>query len=894
MQLHTTLEQFRAAALVSLAVFVASAGMSLAQDAVTPPPTGADPEGVETLTRGPVHEAFAAPTANDPKPNAVVPKKPPADIDEVQPDYRPDGAIWVNGYWEWDEETKDFIWISGLWRVPPPEMRWVPPYWTEVDGGWQRVSGFWISTSAGELEYRVPPPNSLEVGPSSPAPADNYFYIPGTWTYYDTGYRWRSGYWSPYREDWVWCPARWIWTPAGCLYQSGYWDYRPLVRAQCYAPVRFTSAVYLTPGYVYRPWCVVDSSRFFVHLWIGPRANCYYFGNYYGSYATTFGFTPWCSWSYHSRSCYDPLWSWCHTHYRRQGIDYIGRCKGWHDHFDHHEHERPARTWNEQVRMVADAKLDPRKSQNVLAADLADVVKRDDLPIKLTKLDDRQRASIVKVSDDMRKLNVERLKTEREAHLARTGDGDDHGKPNNKAGETKPGDNKVADNNPTDNKVGDIKTSDKPGNDKPGDSKLEGNKSVAGRSGRLPRIDSARSAGDDKAVAAAKSGETPTGDDKPGDDKPGDAKPGSDKSAGDKPEASKTARLDALSNSLSSKGGEGKRTARLKLPEQTEAIREVTRNTRVTARGRDSTSSTGLKETAIELPNQAANRTGSSDLDRGNKLPKTGSSAGSVDLGTSTIRNRGNGRAGTSSPGITGSNIPGNSIPGNSATGNSVSGTSGPDIKPPKADRSGNTTTGSSGQNTNAGGNNSRSRRLSDGPTIELPKISSPGGDAPKIESPKIQSQSNRSGEIESRGSSRGSQPRIESPKFDAPKIDAPKIDGPKFDAPKIESRGNRASDNSIRSGQSRIALPASSGGSSGPKIELGTSRSGGGQPRVDSSKFSAPKIDVPRASPRIEMPRSSPSNNFQSRSMSRSEGQRSSSSNSGGGNSRSRGRDRD
>ena len=122
MQLHTWFKHCRAAALVSLAVFIASGQLSPAQDPLVPPPAGADPEGVETLTRGPVHEAFAAPTANDPKPGAVVAKKPPVEIDEVQPDFRPEGAIWINGYWEWDAEIEDFIWISGLWRVPPPEV----------------------------------------------------------------------------------------------------------------------------------------------------------------------------------------------------------------------------------------------------------------------------------------------------------------------------------------------------------------------------------------------------------------------------------------------------------------------------------------------------------------------------------------------------------------------------------------------------------------------------------------------------------------------------------------------------------------------------------------------------------------------------------------------------
>ncbi|MCI0361607.1 MAG: hypothetical protein L0211_24250, partial [Planctomycetaceae bacterium] len=610
--------------------------------------------------------------------------------------------------------------------------------------------------------------------------------------------------------------------------------------------------------------CVVDSSRFFVHLWIGPRSNCYYFGNYYGSYASTFGFTPWCSWSYHHRHCYDPLWSWCHTHYRRQGIDYIGRCRGWHDHFDSHEHERPARTWKEQTRLIADAKLDPRKSQRVVAADLADVVKRDDLPIKLTKLDERQRESIVKVSEDMRKLNVERLKIEREARLARSGDGDGRGKSgDNKPADIKPGDNNVADikpgtdkpdnksgdSNPSDNKLADVNpVTDKPGDNKPAGNKPAGDKANVGRSGRLPRIDAARPGGDDKAVAT-KSDEV----------KPGEVKVEAAKPAGDKPEAGKTARVDALTGALSSKGGEGKRTARLKLPEQTDAIRNVTRNSRV-ARSRDSNPSGGLKETTINLPGQTSNRPGTLDLDRGNKPPKAGSSAGSVDLGPNTTGNRGNSGAGASA----------------AASGNAVTG--GPDVKPPKIDRAANTNTSPN--------NSARSLRSSDGPKIELPKNTS-GGDAPKIES-----RSNRSTGFESRGS----QPRIELPRSEAPRTSTPKIDGPKFDAPKIESRGNRSGDNTIRSTQPRINLPTSSGGSSGPKVEMRTSRSGGGgSSRIEAPRISAPKIEAPRPSPRIQTPRSSPSQSMQSRSSSRSESSRSrSSGNSGGSSSRSRSRDRD
>ena len=45
-----------------------------------------EPEGVQVLTQGPIHEAFAQPVLFDPKPGPVVPKAPPSPIEEVPPE----------------------------------------------------------------------------------------------------------------------------------------------------------------------------------------------------------------------------------------------------------------------------------------------------------------------------------------------------------------------------------------------------------------------------------------------------------------------------------------------------------------------------------------------------------------------------------------------------------------------------------------------------------------------------------------------------------------------------------------------------------------------------------------------------------------------------------------
>src|SRR5205814_1027605 len=47
---------------------------------------------ISVQTRGPVHEAFAQPTAATPQPGPVIARKPPEPIPEMPPDQKPDGV----------------------------------------------------------------------------------------------------------------------------------------------------------------------------------------------------------------------------------------------------------------------------------------------------------------------------------------------------------------------------------------------------------------------------------------------------------------------------------------------------------------------------------------------------------------------------------------------------------------------------------------------------------------------------------------------------------------------------------------------------------------------------------------------------------------------------------
>src|SRR5262245_44672692 len=110
------------------------------QEGAAPPPPpdpNAAPAGLEDLARGPVHEAFAEQAHGQVKVAPIVAKQPPDPIEEVPPDQKPDaeGVQWLPGYWAFDEEKQDYLWVSGFWRVPPPGRQWVPGHWNGVDGG---------------------------------------------------------------------------------------------------------------------------------------------------------------------------------------------------------------------------------------------------------------------------------------------------------------------------------------------------------------------------------------------------------------------------------------------------------------------------------------------------------------------------------------------------------------------------------------------------------------------------------------------------------------------------------------------------------------------------------------------------------------------------------------
>jgi hypothetical protein len=330
-------------------------GVGLPQTHAAPPGGTASDDGVQVLTRGPVHEAFAETVVFNPKPGIVVAKTPPAAIEEIPPDQRPEGAnvAWIPGYWGWDDERNDFLWVSGIWRDLPPGRQWIPGYWGGSGQGSQWTSGYWADAKASEVEYLPEPPATVEAGPNVAAPSAEDSWLPGSWIWRQSRYAWRPGNWEAARPNWVWIPAHYVWAPRGFLFVDGYWDYSVDRRGMLFAPVFFDASVYSRRGFFYSPTTVIDSGVFSDQLFLRPSYNHYYFGDYYAAGYAGAGFYP--SFSYASGGYgYDPIFA--QQRWEHRGDSGWGRQvqATFQDRRDHQD-ARPPRTLIAQNAFVAGA-----------------------------------------------------------------------------------------------------------------------------------------------------------------------------------------------------------------------------------------------------------------------------------------------------------------------------------------------------------------------------------------------------------------------------------------------------------------------------------------------------------------------------------------------------------
>ena len=373
------------------------------------------PEGVEVLARGPVHEAYAEPVGNQSAPSPIIRKAPPEPVPELPPDQKPEGdnVQWLPGYWGWDDDRADYIWISGFWRVPPPGQQWMPGHWVEVDDGWQWTRGFWQPVEQTEVRYLPPPPPLLDAAVSVPRPDDTSIYVSGSWVYRDTRYLWRPGFWLGYRPGWVWVPAHYCWTPCGYVFVEGHWDYPLASRGLLFAPVYIERPFLARANWYYTPRFVIRTDFLLGALFVRPSFGHYYFGDYYEPAYERQGFVSWLDFRIGRRG-YDPLYSYYRQSYAadprwESGLRelYVARRSG--------EAARPPRTLAQQNQVINNITTNNTVNNvtninNVTA--VAPITKVDQKVFKLTNVTQAQRVTEQRAAQQFRDVSKQRQQVE--------------------------------------------------------------------------------------------------------------------------------------------------------------------------------------------------------------------------------------------------------------------------------------------------------------------------------------------------------------------------------------------------------------------------------------------------------------------------------------------------
>lgn len=399
--------------LVAVGVWLPALGLSRVDAQPRPQPDRvAESQSVEVLGRGPIHEAFAEPIVFNATPGIVVPKRPPDSVVEMPPDQKPvgDHVLWIPGYWSWDQEREDFLWVSGFWRAVPPAREWIPGYWYEVSEGWQWVSGFWADARVGQTEYLPQPPESLEYGPTTPAPGDNYFWTPGYWNWYQNQYVWRPGFWVVARQNWNWVPPYYAWSPLGYVFINGYWDYPIVQRGLLFAPVYFNSPIYAQSNYFFSPMLAVNLALLTNHFFVAPRQNQYFFGDYYAANYANQGLYPWYSFA-SGRTGYDPIYAYARSQNARSDPNWENRVREDFQFRREHQEARPQQT----VSVVGTAPAQDKNLSDVakpLVQPIAQVAAATSAPVKLEKVSSDRRKELSQQGQETHEFTKQRVQLE--------------------------------------------------------------------------------------------------------------------------------------------------------------------------------------------------------------------------------------------------------------------------------------------------------------------------------------------------------------------------------------------------------------------------------------------------------------------------------------------------
>jgi hypothetical protein len=269
-------------------------------------------------TMCPVHEAFMTKSADEMILTAIR-KAPPQAHEEAAPLSPHQEAVWLPGYWKWSPDNSSFVWISGVWRVPPPGMAWISGKWIETRSGWVWNRGFWYPQDAENfviIEKAPPAPLDEKV---SKAPSKVDFWVKGHWSYdyKKSRFEWFQGKWAERQEKWILTPGRYIAHGGGFVYVPAYWDWRLEDRGEAY-PCQWEGDEMKTQ--MGKPLGMHEILAYYYLYWPDYAAFFEHFSHYYprwdfgwADYPNWWTWPSW--WGLTSEEQWGLWWWWTHPHY---------------------------------------------------------------------------------------------------------------------------------------------------------------------------------------------------------------------------------------------------------------------------------------------------------------------------------------------------------------------------------------------------------------------------------------------------------------------------------------------------------------------------------------------------------------------------------------------------
>ena len=286
----------------------------------------------EALIRGPIHEAFAIPRRESYcriEQLPVAGRAPPEQLREARPAMPGDEGdwMWAPGYWSWDEQRRDFVWVSGFWRRSPEGRRWKPGEWSLIDGSYRWLAGFWFAENDDSTVVTSTPPQPVSQAPTVTPPSDNHFWRTGYWEPGEGTHDWKAGTWMEQRAGRVWRPAAYYRRAGGTVFVSGFWDLLPAERGQLFASVAFYRPVDKNQSFRFVPKSrLADSATLMMHLFVRENDPTFYYGNYFSNGFAKLGYRPWYTASARQVDA-SPLFRYYESTYRRSGIDFLETMK---------------------------------------------------------------------------------------------------------------------------------------------------------------------------------------------------------------------------------------------------------------------------------------------------------------------------------------------------------------------------------------------------------------------------------------------------------------------------------------------------------------------------------------------------------------------------------------